>query len=172
FSFQTQRGYDLISQIVQLYAPFQPHDYVLEGIASLLDGQDLIAITPTGSGKTGYIAYTALVVRELTRHPAKYPDVGDVIKKFPENPLILAICPTNYLEYQLVSILSMPNRYEHLELTMHQEEKLSQIDLTTLVINSDTQKKAMKQGLPDLWRTAVNDLTISILVLSPEQLTS
>ncbi|KAJ3718467.1 hypothetical protein C8R42DRAFT_585671 [Lentinula raphanica] len=150
FSFQTQRGYDLISQIVQLYAPFQPHDYVLEGIASLLDGRDLIAITPTGSGKTGYIAYTALVVRELTRHPAKYPDVGDVMKKFPENPLILAICPTNYLEYQL----------------------LSQIDLNTLVINSDTQKKAMKQGLPDLWRTAVNDLTISILVLSPEQLTS
>ncbi|KAJ3834400.1 hypothetical protein F5878DRAFT_645156 [Lentinula raphanica] len=89
FSFQTQRSYDLISRIVQLYAPFQPHDYVLEGIASLLDGRDLIAITPTGSGKTGYIAYTALVVHELTRHPAKYPEVGDVMKKFPENPLIL-----------------------------------------------------------------------------------
>ncbi|KAJ3964465.1 P-loop containing nucleoside triphosphate hydrolase protein [Lentinula raphanica] len=153
FSFQSERGHALISQIVQLYAPFQPHDYVLEGVGALLDGKDLIAITPTGSGKTGYIAYTALVVCELTRHPENYPEVGDVAKRFPNDPLILAICPTNYLEYQM-------------------EEKLACINLNVLVINKETKDKAILQGLPDLWTTAVNDTTISILLLSPEQLTS
>ncbi|KAJ3753061.1 P-loop containing nucleoside triphosphate hydrolase protein, partial [Lentinula raphanica] len=151
--FQSERGHALISQIVQLYAPFQPHDYVLEGIGALLDGTDLVAITPTGSGKTTYIAYTALVVRELTRYPANYPEVGDVTKKFPKNPLILAICPTNYLEYQL-------------------EEKMSRMDLKILVINNETKDHASEKGLPDLWTTAANDNTISILLLSPEQLTA
>ncbi|KAJ3772641.1 hypothetical protein FB446DRAFT_703716 [Lentinula raphanica] len=93
FSFQSERGHALISQIVRLYAPFQPHDYVLEGVGALLDGKDLIAVTPTGSGKTGYIAYTALVVCELTRHPENYPEVGDVAKKFPNDPLILCTFP-------------------------------------------------------------------------------
>ncbi|KAJ3757746.1 hypothetical protein EV360DRAFT_83734 [Lentinula raphanica] len=101
-SFKSDNGRALITHIIQLYAPFRPHDYVLDGIGELLDGKDLVAVTPTGSGKTGYIAYTALVVRELTAHPEKYPEVQNLTKKFPKTPLMLAICPTNYLEYQLV----------------------------------------------------------------------
>ncbi|KAJ3764815.1 P-loop containing nucleoside triphosphate hydrolase protein [Lentinula raphanica] len=150
FSFRSEHGYALISKIVQMYAPFQPHDYVLEGIAALLDGLDLIAITPTGSGKTGYISFTTLVVRELTTRPANYPEIEEIIKRFPKNPLVLAICPTNYLEYQL----------------------LSSIGLKILVINNDTKAEAQKQNLPDLWTTVINDTTLDVLLLSPEQLTT
>ncbi|KAJ3968380.1 P-loop containing nucleoside triphosphate hydrolase protein [Lentinula raphanica] len=136
-----------------MYAPFRPHDYVLEGIAALLDGLNLIAITPTGSGKTGYISFTALVVRELTTHPANYPEIEEIIKRFPMNPLVLAICPTNYLEYQL-------------------EEKMLSIGLSILVINNDTKAEAQKQNLPDLWTRVIDDITLDVLLLSPEQLTT
>ncbi|KAJ3726680.1 P-loop containing nucleoside triphosphate hydrolase protein [Lentinula raphanica] len=153
FSFKSQEGHALIIKIVQLYTPFRPHDYVLEGISELLDGRDLVAITPTGSGKTSYIAYTALVVRELTTHPENYPNVQNLTKRFPRNPLILTICPTNYLEYQL-------------------EAKMANIGLNALIINSETRDEARAQGLPDLWTRVINDLTLSILLLCPEQLKS
>ena len=96
----------MISQILERFIPFVPHDYILEGIAEVLDGKDLVAITPTGSGKTGYMAFTAIVVRELTSIPTKYPEAQNITNKFPKNPLMLAICPTNYMEYQVVSYLS------------------------------------------------------------------
>ena len=56
FSFDSPPGHALISRIVQCYVPYVPHDYVLEGVGKVLDGSDLVAITPTGSGKTGYMA--------------------------------------------------------------------------------------------------------------------
>ncbi|KAJ3715175.1 P-loop containing nucleoside triphosphate hydrolase protein [Lentinula raphanica] len=152
-SFKSDNGRALITHIIQLYAPFRPHDYVLDGIGELLDGKDLVAVTLTGSGKTGYIAYTALVVRELTAHPEKYPEVQNLTKKFPKNPLMLAICPTNYLEYQL-------------------EQKMSSIGLNVLIINSDTKDHARENGLADLWTRVITDLTLSIILLSPEQLKS
>lgn len=100
FAFNSEHGRALISQIIQQYAPYTPHTYVLEGLGEVLEGKDLFAVTPTGSGKTGYIAFTAVIVKELVRYPDRYPEVT---RKFPKNPLMLAICPTNYLEYQLVS---------------------------------------------------------------------
>lgn len=103
FAFNSDNGRALISTIIQQYAPYVPHDYLLEGLGEVLEGKDLFAITPTGSGKTGYMAFTALIVRELTTSPERYPEVGKAAKKFPKNPLMLSICPTNYLEYQLVS---------------------------------------------------------------------
>ncbi|KAJ3816864.1 hypothetical protein F5880DRAFT_1618840 [Lentinula raphanica] len=124
FSFKSQAGHALIAQIVQLYAPFRPHDYVLDGIGEMLDGKDLVAITPTGSGKTGYIAFTALVVRELTRYPKKYLEAQNAAKRFPKNPLMLAICPTNYLEYQLLTVGS-PGREDvkyHPRYPYHQQK--------------------------------------------------
>ncbi|KAJ3966807.1 hypothetical protein EV361DRAFT_872121 [Lentinula raphanica] len=77
---RSEHGHALISDIVKMYAPFQPHDYVLEGIAALLDGLDLIAVTPTGSGKTGYIAFTTLVVREL-KYSHLIPKITRKLKK-------------------------------------------------------------------------------------------
>lgn len=103
FLFNSKPGHALISRIIQLYVPYIPHDYVLEGVGHILDRTDLVAITPTGSGKTGFMAFTALVVRELTTRPELYPEARGISNRFPKYPLMLTICPTNYMEYQLVS---------------------------------------------------------------------
>lgn len=105
FSFSSGVGHALISRIIQCFVPYSPHDYVLEGLGHILDRIDVFAIKPTGSGKTGYMAFTALVVRELTHRPELYPEATDISKRFPKYALMLAICPTNYMEYQLVQVL-------------------------------------------------------------------
>ncbi|KAJ3775980.1 hypothetical protein FB446DRAFT_842792 [Lentinula raphanica] len=151
-SFGSQEGRALISRIVQLYAPSRPYDYVLDGIGQLLDGVESVAVTLTSLGKTAYIAYTALVIRELTAHPERYPEVQNLAKKFPRNPLMLAICPTSYLNYQL-------------------RKRLSSIGLNALIINSKTKGHARENSLADLSKLTT-DLTLSIVLLSPEQLKS
>ena len=47
-------GRVLCKMILAKYLPYDPHDYQLDGICSAMDGFDLFATTPTGSGKTGY----------------------------------------------------------------------------------------------------------------------
>jgi len=37
--------------------PFGPHDYQLEGITQAFNGQDVVAVSATGSGKSAYILY-------------------------------------------------------------------------------------------------------------------
>ncbi|KAJ3786380.1 P-loop containing nucleoside triphosphate hydrolase protein [Lentinula aff. detonsa] len=153
YSFSSERGRSLISRIIQQYVPHPAHDYVLEGIGKALDGKDVFAVTPTGSGKTGYMAFTALVVKVLKEKPEVYPEAKDVAQKFPSNPLMLSICPTNYIEYQQVSTDV-------------------QFSLPALVINSDTIQEAKDKKLPDLWKRAEEDLKITIILISPEQLRS
>ncbi|KAJ4463461.1 hypothetical protein C8R41DRAFT_927391 [Lentinula lateritia] len=151
FRFNSAAGHALISRIVCLYLPYTPHDYVLEGIGHVLDGTDLVAITPTGSGKTGYMAFTALVVRELTLCPEKYPETAQAIQNLPKNPLMLTICLTNYMEHQL-------------------EENLAKMNLEVLIINGEAE--AHEKALPDLWCHAQDDTRVSVLLMSPEQLHS
>ncbi|KAH7878315.1 P-loop containing nucleoside triphosphate hydrolase protein, partial [Lentinula edodes] len=151
--FDSPPGHALISRIVQCYVPYVPHDYVLEGVGKVLDGSDLVAITPTGSGKTGYMAFTALVMRELSASPESYLHLKDIIKKFPKHPLMLAICPTDYLEYQM-------------------EENFARISLNILVINNDTLQAARLNKHPELWQQAQDNLSLSIILISPEQLKS
>jgi hypothetical protein len=44
---------------------YDPHDYILDRICPLMDGFDLPATKPTGSGRTGYLILLMLVVREI-----------------------------------------------------------------------------------------------------------
>lgn len=78
FKFNSATGHALISLFISLYLPYMLHEYVLEGLGHILDGMDLVAITPTGSGKTGFMAFTALVSQELAISPNKYPEARDV----------------------------------------------------------------------------------------------
>uniref|UniRef100_A0A0W0EYT3 DNA 3'-5' helicase n=1 Tax=Moniliophthora roreri TaxID=221103 RepID=A0A0W0EYT3_MONRR len=154
FTSSSPDGLSLCSRIIQKYAPYVPHDYILDGVAAVLDGKDLIAITPTGSGKTGYMAFFLLIVKELVEHPTKYPEIPDVVRKqFPEHPLMLVICPTDYMEYQL-------------------EENFSKLSLKSLIINMTTTCAAYEAALPDLWKCSQDDLAVSAVLMSPEQLTS
>lgn len=49
---------------------------------------------------------------------------------------------------------------------------MSELGLKLLVINEETKAEANENNRPDLWARAVNDLSISIVVMSPEQLKS
>ena len=96
FKFSSDDGRTLCRRILEAKLPFPPHDYQLEGLCAALDGQDLFAIIPTGSG---YMYMYIIIVRYLSDHPNKCPTI-----KFPNNPLLLVICPTNYIQYQIASV--------------------------------------------------------------------
>jgi len=98
FIFSSSEGYALCRSILRPLLPYDPHDYQLEGICNALDGVDVLAILPTGSGKTGFLSMFLLVVRALVNDPSLCPRA----RKFPKNPAILVICPTNYIEHQIV----------------------------------------------------------------------
>lgn len=67
FCWSPPAGYDLCRKILRdSNLPYVPHDYQVEGVCKTLDGIDLLAITPTGSGKTGYLSMYMLVVLAAT----------------------------------------------------------------------------------------------------------
>ncbi|KAJ6537599.1 hypothetical protein B0H10DRAFT_2246004 [Mycena sp. CBHHK59/15] len=68
----------------------------MDGICKVLDGIDLVAVTPTGSGKTGYLFLSILVMIAIANTPSLCPSV-----KFPKDPAIVVMCPTNSIEQQM-----------------------------------------------------------------------
>jgi len=103
FKFSSSRGWQIYRKIITDRLPFGPHDYQLEGIAQALDGQDVVAVSATGSGKSAYIYMLAVVLLEL----AKNPKLSPVQKKFHEDPAIVVVCPTMALEDDLVRVIYM-----------------------------------------------------------------
>ena len=98
FIWSSPAGFQLVRRIIKSTAiPYEPHDYQLEGVCKSLDGIDLFAITPTGSGKTGYYILYILVVLAVIKDPTLCPSA-----KFPENPCLLIICPTIPLQMEMV----------------------------------------------------------------------
>jgi len=80
-------------------ASFWAHDYQLEGVAAILDKQDFIGVSATGSGKSAY-AYMVLHIQGLQAQPTLCPSA-----KFPADAAILMIYPTKALEEDQVSYL-------------------------------------------------------------------
>src|SRR6202040_2986694 len=78
-------GRALCKRILEKYLPYEPHDYVLDGICHVMDGYNLLATTPTGSGKSGYYILLMLVVREIAA------DESLMIreKRFPKDPVMI-----------------------------------------------------------------------------------
>ncbi|KAJ7593959.1 hypothetical protein C8J56DRAFT_884697 [Mycena floridula] len=76
-------------------------------------------------------------------------------KQFPANPVLIAVCPTNYIENQF-------------------EQTLRKFNLVGLVINAETYEAALtdKTNPINLWTRAEHDLQVSMLIISPEQLAS
>ncbi|RDB23912.1 hypothetical protein Hypma_009482 [Hypsizygus marmoreus] len=109
--------------------PFEPHNYLLEGIGKSLDGVDLAAVTPTGSGKTGFFYMFILVIMAINSNPSLCPSA-----KFPEDPVLIVICPTNYVENQMAK--NMPN-----------------LSISALAINALTVASARIEG-GNLWEEA------------------
>ena len=67
----------------------QSHDCQVEGVCQSLDGADFLAITLTGSGKTGYYIMYMLVILVVLKNSDHFPSLH-----FPRNPCLIVICPT------------------------------------------------------------------------------
>ncbi|KAJ6503469.1 P-loop containing nucleoside triphosphate hydrolase protein [Mycena vitilis] len=146
FKFHSQPGFDLVRKILLGLLPtFEPHHYQMDGICKVLDKVDLIAVTPTGSGKTAYLFLTILVMMAIAKTPSLCPAV-----KFPKDPAIIVVCPTNSIETQM-------------------DDNMAKMGIPALTINSDTIAAARIRG-EDLWAKAREG--IAMLILGPEQLIS
>jgi superfamily II DNA or RNA helicase len=152
----------LCLRILLPFLPFHPHDYQIKGVCAALDRKDILAILPTGSGKTGLFFMYLLAIRALKVDPSLCPRwVRN--KKILEKPLIIAVCPTIYLEHQIVcgKYLLSSSILKALQNTV-----MSDYGLNGLVINSDT----LQRSTSDLWKMAKEDEDISVILLAPEQL--
>ncbi|KAF8143637.1 P-loop containing nucleoside triphosphate hydrolase protein, partial [Mycena galopus ATCC 62051] len=102
FQWQSSEGYALARRILKASPlPYDPHDYQIEGICCSLDGMPLLAITPTGSGKTGFYTMYMLVVQAVVKDPTLCPTAA-----FPADPCLLLICPTIPLQLDMVHSIS------------------------------------------------------------------
>ncbi|OJT13789.1 hypothetical protein TRAPUB_9636 [Trametes pubescens] len=70
FVFCSSEGRELVKNTIRTRLPYVPHDYQLNGVCKLLDGIDLVAVLPTGAGKTGYYTMYMLMLLELSKNPA------------------------------------------------------------------------------------------------------
>ncbi|EPQ59180.1 hypothetical protein GLOTRDRAFT_34856, partial [Gloeophyllum trabeum ATCC 11539] len=143
-AFSSPEGRIWTRSILRKLVPFDPHDYQLEGVCKCLDGVDLFAITATGDGKTGYFYMYILMVIYLSNNSAAWPK-GTF---FPQDPVIIVVCPTNGIEEQMAS-------------------KMTAFGLRTLAVNSHTLHEAAERK-EDLW--VIARTRIAMLMLSPEQL--
>ena len=148
--------------------PFDPHDYQLEGVCKVLDGQDLLAVTPTGSGKTGFIYILLLVLQGLQQKPTLRPSG---IRKYPKDPVIFVVCPTIALEEDMVSLTQYYGTISKFIMPMLQAVKLNRIGVKSIVINSNTIQLAYRNRSDDPYKAA-RGLDIAATLLSPEQLVS
>ncbi|KAI9063586.1 hypothetical protein FKP32DRAFT_1571683, partial [Trametes sanguinea] len=150
FVFSSQEGHTLCHRLISEKLGYGPHDYQLEGVCKALDGIDLLAITPTGSGKTGFLIMYLLVMHSIMARPAlcgsqKLPS------HFKKKAAMIVICPTLSLEDET-------------------ERKFLAGGFSTLIINKDTTDRAKREVPPrNIWDRVP---AIEVLLLSPEQLSS
>nr|VWP01258.1 Succinate-semialdehyde dehydrogenase (EC [Ganoderma boninense] len=144
FQFSSPAGLLLVRTTLAKHIQFEPHDWQLEGVCKMLDGKDLVAIIPTGGGKTGYFFMYMLMLLELSQNPSLCtPPVS-----IPHDPCMIVVYPTNGLEEE-------------------QAQVFDKVGLKTLVINAETSSVARRSG-EDIWLSA--RVGIAMVLLSPEQL--
>ncbi|KAJ7735334.1 P-loop containing nucleoside triphosphate hydrolase protein [Mycena metata] len=147
FRFDSPEGIELARRILlDVLSSFEPHHYQMDGICRVLAGVDLVVSTPTGSGKTGYLFLSLLVMMAIAKKPSLCPSV-----KFPLNPVFIVVCPTNSIEQQIGT-------------------NMAELGIPALTINADTVTAARIAGEQDLWHRAREG--ICTLILGPEQLIS
>ncbi|KAJ7122047.1 hypothetical protein C8R43DRAFT_959400 [Mycena crocata] len=100
FVWSSPQGYTLIRQIVEgTPVPYIPRDHQLEGICKSLDSINLVAIIPTGGGKTSYYITYITVILAVPKDPGLCPSAS-----FPDNPLLLVICQTIPLQIEMLPV--------------------------------------------------------------------
>ena len=158
-------GRALCKRILEKYLPYEPHDYVLDGICHVMDGYNLLATTPTGSGKSGYYILLMLVVREIAADESLM--IGE--KRFPKDPVMILVLPTKALEDDMVHFDWPLMQVELICGYLFQANQMQKVKLAAIVFNSDTVDEARRAGR-NLWEEARTKFTM--VLLSPEELKS
>ncbi|KIM81051.1 hypothetical protein PILCRDRAFT_9087 [Piloderma croceum F 1598] len=135
------QGRQLCKKNLAKYVTYDPHDYILDGVCPVIDGFNLLATTPTGSGKTGFFTLLMLV-REIAAD--KTLAIGNEV--FPIDPVMIVVCPTKALEEDIVGLV-ITN--DGMLLTLAKATQSREAGLTAIIINSDTVNLARK------WRKLV-----------------
>ncbi|KAJ6578922.1 hypothetical protein B0H10DRAFT_2343705 [Mycena sp. CBHHK59/15] len=157
FHFYSPKGFDLARKILLDVLPnFEPHHYQIDGICKVLSGIDLVASTPTGSGKTGFLFLSILVMIAIAKKSGTLPE-----RKIPAEPHELyRAADGNSI---LCGLLKRSN-------VVYKVTNMAALGITTLSINTDTIAAARIAGDQDLWTRAREG--VSMLILGPEQLIS
>ena len=74
----------------------------IKGFCKILDNIDLLAVLATGLGETAFVSMFILIVLAIKKNPSLCPTA-----KFLDNPCVLVICPTKYLEHQMVGAFKL-----------------------------------------------------------------
>ncbi|SJL13507.1 uncharacterized protein ARMOST_16951 [Armillaria ostoyae] len=101
FRWQNPRGLETLRDIVKKLVPAWKHgltDIQELAVSRILDGEDVLLCTATGSGKSASFAIPILVHQELSRNPAAYPNIRS--RKLPVG---IVVTPTNGLAANIVS---------------------------------------------------------------------
>ncbi|KAG9224183.1 hypothetical protein CCMSSC00406_0006851 [Pleurotus cornucopiae] len=150
FKWASEAGHSLSRRILKdSKLGYDPHTYQVEGVCQALDGVDLFAITPTGSGKTGFYVIYILVVLAVVQNPLLLPT--GVANPFPSNPCLIIICPTIPVQLQMASVMNVAG-------------------IRNLAINAQTRDEASRLQNEELWDIARN--YPHVIVAGPEQLKS
>ncbi|KAF8193656.1 P-loop containing nucleoside triphosphate hydrolase protein [Pholiota molesta] len=143
YIFSSPEGIHFCRQTLLSVLPFCPHDYQLTGVASILDGHDLLAVSATGTGKTAYTYMTLHIIKALQNDPGRSQSVV-----FPSNAAVLVVSPTTALEED-------------------QELKLRSFGLTAQAINSVTKEEAANKDI-NIWKQV--EAETDVILVSPEMI--
>jgi hypothetical protein len=99
--YDSDAGQALCKRILEKYLPYEPHDYILNGVCLVMDGYDLLATTPTGWGNAGYFILLMVVVHEIAADETLM--IGT--KKFPKDPVMVVVLPTKALEDMVCALI-------------------------------------------------------------------
>ena len=87
------------STFLETVGPYKLYDYQLEGTRVAASGIDLLAVVPTGGGKTAFFTLPIQLLRHIVMNTAVDPDLR---KYYPKHPVMLVIMPTNSLSMEKV----------------------------------------------------------------------
>ena len=98
--FSSSEGRKYCRNTLRCLLPHDTHDFQLDAIGHLLDGQDTLLITATGSGKTDTFIRLMHLISYISAHPNEIPGII-----FPPDPAMIIVCPTKTLEEEMVRIM-------------------------------------------------------------------
>ena len=105
-SLSNPEGFAVIRDGMQSLVGYDPHDYQIEAVARVVEGQDVLALLPTGAGKTGIFVMAIHALIKMNTDPTWARSYSAISSRIPDSPAMIAIYPTNTLAEEQVIYLA------------------------------------------------------------------